>query len=132
MLNIDKSITATIKSISEKKNLTFSFNNKVIKVEGNKIFLPNSSLLKKKIDLKNYRGIADFLALKLKYHKTNIYNNFKPNNSVNREIFDALEETRIISLGSIYMKGIASNLKSGNTIGEVSQLFSLLLHTSSA
>ena len=77
----------------------------------NKIFLPNSSLLKKKIDLKNYRGIADFLALKLKYHKTNIYNNFKPNNSVNREIFDALEETRIISLGSIYMKGIASNLK---------------------
>ena len=48
MLNIDKSITATIKSISEKKNLTFSFNNKVIKVEGNKIFLPNSSLLKKK------------------------------------------------------------------------------------
>ena len=111
MLNIDKSITATIKSISEKKNLTFSFNNKVIKVEGNKIFLPNSSLLKKKIDLKNYRGIADFLALKLKYHKTNIYNNFKPNNSVNREIFDALEETRIISLGSIYMKGIASNLK---------------------
>ena len=111
MLNIDKSITATIKSISEKKNLTFSFNNKVIKVEGNKIFLPNSSLLKKKIDLKNYRGIADFLALKLKYHKTNIYNNFKPNNSVNREIFDALEETRIISLGLNYMKGIASNLK---------------------
>ena len=82
MLNIDKSITATIKSISEKKNLTFSFNNKVIKVEGNKIFLPNSSLLKKKIDLKNYRGIADFLALKLKYHKTNIYNNFKPAHSL--------------------------------------------------
>ena len=65
MTNINKSITATIKSISEKKNLIFSFNNKITKIEGNKVFLPDSNLLKKKIDVKNYRGVADFLALKI-------------------------------------------------------------------
>ena len=105
MTNINKSITSTIKSISEKKNLIFSFNNKITKIEGNKVFLPDSNLLKKKIDVKNYRGVADFLALNL------IYKKFKPKDIVSGELFDALEETRIITLGSIYMKGIASNLR---------------------
>jgi len=109
--NINKSITATIKSISEKKNLIFSFNNKITKIEGNKVFLPDSNLLKKKIDVKNYRGVADFLALNLKYHNDTIYKKFKPKDIVSGELFDALEETRIITLGSIYMKGIASNLR---------------------
>ena len=48
MTNLNKAITATIKSISEKENLIFSFNNKITKVNGNKVFLPNSNLLKKK------------------------------------------------------------------------------------
>ena len=112
MTNINKSITATIKSISEKKNLIFSFNNKIVKIEGNKVYLPDSSLLKKETDLKNYRGIADFLALKLKYHNTTTYKIFKPKDISSSEIFDALEETRIITLGSTYMEGIASNLRS--------------------
>ena len=112
MTNINRSITATIKSISEKKNLIFSFNNKIVKIEGNKVYLPDSSLLKKETDLKNYRGIADFLALKLKYHNTTTYKIFKPKDISSSEIFDALEETRIITLGSTYMKGIASNLRS--------------------
>ena len=111
MTSINKTISATIRSISEKENLIFSFTNKVTKIEGNKIFLPDSNLLKKKIDLQNYRGIADFLALKLKYHNTIIYNKYKPRDEISCEIFDALEETRIISLGSDYMDGIASNLK---------------------
>ena len=56
-------------------------------------------------------AIADFLALKLKYHNSKIYQKFKPKGVVNLELFDALEETRIITLGSAYMKGIASNLR---------------------
>ena len=112
MSNINRSITATIKSISEKKDLIFSFDNKITKIEGNKFYLPDSSLLKKKTDVKNYRGVADFLALKLKHHSTNTYKIFKPKDIVSSEIFDALEETRIITLGSTYMKGIASNLRS--------------------
>ena len=111
MTDINRSISATIKSISGKKNLIFSFNNNFSKIEKNKVFLPNSNLLKKN-DIKNYRGIADFLALKLKYHKEKIYKKFKPNNQKNLELFDALEETRIITLGSIYLKGIACNLRS--------------------
>ena len=60
MTNINKAITATIRSISEKKNLIFSFNNKMTKVKGNTVFLPNTNLLKKKIYIKNYRGVEEF------------------------------------------------------------------------
>ena len=118
MTDIHRSITAAIKSISEKKNLIFKFDHNFSKaydlridIKGNKVFLPNSLNLKEKIDIKNYRGIADFLALKLKYHNSKIYQKFKPKGVVNLELFDALEETRIITLGSAYMKGIASNLR---------------------
>ena len=111
MTNLNKAITATIKSISEKKNLIFSFNNKFTKINGNKVFLTDSNLLKKRVDIQNYRGVADFLALKIKYHDDKIYEKFKPKNNVNREIFDTLEEIRIVALGSMHMRGIASNLK---------------------
>ena len=111
MADINKSITATIKSISDKKNLIFFFKKNFIKIEGNKVYLPDINSIKNKIDLQNFRGIADFLALKLKFHNSYIYNDYKPKKTNSIELFEALEEARIISLGSFYMKGIASNLK---------------------
>ena len=111
MSNINKSIVSTIKTISDKKNLIFSFNKNTVKIIGNKVFLPNSNLLKKKTDIENFRGVADFLALKIKFHNNKIYEKYKPKNNINNEIFNALEETRIITLGSIYMKGIEKNLR---------------------
>ena len=65
MISINKSVEATIKSISEKKKLNFSFTNQNIKVVGNTVYLPNGDLLKNKNDIRNFRGITDFLALKL-------------------------------------------------------------------
>ena len=89
MTDIHRSITAAIKSISEKKNLIFKFDHNFSKaydlridIKGNKVFLPNSLNLKEKIDIKNYRGIADFLALKLKYHNSKIYIKFKNKNRI--------------------------------------------------
>ena len=110
-MNINKTITAAIKSISDKKNLIFIFNKDIVKIQGNKVFLPSGESLKKKVDVQNYRGVADFLALKIKFHNSLIYNKYKPKNRIDLELFDALEESRLITLGSIYMKGIASNLR---------------------
>ena len=109
--SFNKSIISTIKSISNKKDLYFYFKKDSIKIDGNKIYLPEISTIKNQIDLKNFRGIADFIALKLKFHNVKIYNYFKPREKLFLELYDALEETRIVSLGSTYLKGISSNLK---------------------
>ena len=95
---------------NEKKSQNLSLKDS-IKIDGNKIYLPEISTIKNQIDLKNFRGIADFIALKLKFHNVKIYNYFKPREKLFLELYDALEETRIVSLGSTYLKGISSNLK---------------------
>ena len=111
MISINKSVESTIKSISGRKKLNFTFNNENIRIDGNNIFLPNGNLLKNENDIKNFRGITDFLALKLKFHNSKLYNKYKPINQIKNELFDALEESRIVSLGYSAMIGIASNLK---------------------
>ena len=75
--SFNKSIISTIKSISNKKNLYFYFKKDSIKIDGNKIYLPEISTIKNQIDLKNFRGITDFIALKLKFHNNKIYNYFR-------------------------------------------------------
>jgi len=110
--DFDKSIKSTIKTISNKKKLLFYFKKNLIKINDNKIYLPEISSIKNHTDLKNYRGIADYVALKLKFHNKRIYNEFKPKENIYLEFYDALEETRIISLGFLLMKGISANLKS--------------------
>ena len=109
--SFNKSIISTIKSISNKKNLYFYFKEDSIKIDGNKIYLPKISNIKSQIDLKNFRGIADFIALKLKFHDNKIFNHFKPKESIFFELYEALEEARIVCLGSTYLEGISSNLK---------------------
>ena len=98
--DFDKSIESTIKTISNKRKLSFYFKKNLIKIEGNKIYLPEISTIKNRVDLKNYRGIADFIALKLKFHNKKIYNYFKPKENLYLKFYEALEETRIISLGA--------------------------------
>ena len=110
--DFDKSIKSTIKTISNKKKLLFYFKKNLIKIDDNKIYLPEISSIKNRIDLKNYRGIADYVALKLKFHNKKIYYKFKPKEDLYLEFYDALEETRIISLGFLLMEGISANLKS--------------------
>ena len=109
--SIHRSIASTIKSISNKKDLNFYFKKDLIKIDGNKIYLPNISKIKSQIDLKNFRGLADFIALKLKFHNKKIHNQFKPKEKIFLELYNALEETRIVCLGSMYLKGISCNLK---------------------
>ena len=49
--SFNKSIISTIKSISNKKDLYFYFKKDSIKIDGNKIYLPEISTIKNQIDL---------------------------------------------------------------------------------
>ena len=109
--SFNKSISSTIKSISNKKNLYFYYKKDSTNIDGNKIYLPEITTIKNKEDLRNFRGIADFIALKLKFHNEKIHNYFKPKEKIFLELYEALEETRIMSLGATSLKGISSNLK---------------------
>ncbi len=56
------------------------------------------------------RGEADSHALMLRHHDRRLHARNRPGGKMGREIFDAMEQTRVEILGARHMPGIASNL----------------------
>ncbi len=56
------------------------------------------------------RGHADSLALKLACHDANVHRRLTPQSQAARAIFDAVEQSRVESIGSRRMAGVSSNL----------------------
>lgn len=61
-------------------------------------------------DIRIARGKADLLALKNRFHQKNIHQEFTPKDHRYSQIFDALEEARIETVGSIRYKGASHNM----------------------
>lgn len=61
--------------------------------------------------LKQLRGTADAIALRLKYHNPKLHEHHQPEPGDAKTTFDALEQVRVEALGSRRMQGIAANLR---------------------
>jgi len=62
------------------------------------------------IDIAEVRGTADSLALKHRYHDSDLHCKLMPGGTLSRDIFDAIEEARIEALGARNMLGVRANL----------------------
>jgi cobaltochelatase CobT len=62
-------------------------------------------------EMAKLRGAADALALRLKYHDDNVHNARMPARREAREVYDALEQARVETVGSANMEGVAANLR---------------------
>ncbi len=58
------------------------------------------------------RGVADSMALRLRYHDSKVHQKNAPQGPEAREVFEQLEQVRCEALGARRMSGVASNLKS--------------------
>ena len=56
------------------------------------------------------RGHADSLALKLACHDANIHRKMMPQSQAARAVFEAVEQSRVESIGSKRMQGVAGNI----------------------
>lgn len=56
------------------------------------------------------RGTADSSALMLRYHNPSIHRHYLPDSPAAQDIFNKAEQTRVESLGSLDMKGVADNI----------------------
>jgi len=59
------------------------------------------------------RGIGDAYALRKAYHDEKINNQFRPASPEGAAVFEAAEQARVEAIGSLAMKGVASNLAAG-------------------
>ena len=105
-----KSISSTLRAISEKKNINVNFGPEK-EVEDESVTLPLPSIKLEDIEKKEIRGIADSIALKFKYHNKNIHKSLKPKSKIAKNIFDSIEDARYEAIGIKQYTGIKTNLE---------------------
>ena len=105
-----RSLAITIKSIGKAKDAEINFVSDSPSINGNKInlSLPTISTLKK--DLDYIRGESDSMALELRLHDPNIHLKHMGSNKTVNQIFNVIEQSRIEAKGSLFFKGIKSNI----------------------
>tara|TARA_Y100000588_G_C14203778_1_gene903696 strand:+ start:101 stop:1879 length:1779 start_codon:yes stop_codon:yes gene_type:complete len=105
-----KSLTATTKSISKNDLVEISFTKENSSIDGNLINLTEPNIESIKKNLTYIRAEADSLALEFRFHSKEIHNDLINNSEFSNEIFNALEQSRIEAKGSVFFKGIKSNI----------------------
>jgi len=105
-----KSLTATTKSISKNNQIEINFTKEISSIDGNIINLTEPNIESIKKNLTYLRAEADSLALEFRFHSKEIHNNFINSSDFSNEIFNAVEQSRVETKGSISFKGIKSNI----------------------
>ena len=105
-----KSLTATTKSISNNNLVEINFTKENSSIEDNLINLTEPNIESIKNNLTYIRAEADSLALEFRFHSKEIHDDLINNSEFSNEIFNALEQSRIEAKGSVFFKGIKSNI----------------------
>jgi cobaltochelatase CobT len=109
-----RAITGCVRSIAGSGEVEVSFANERPGMAGERIRLPDISKRPTAHELAVTRGLGDSMALRLACHDTNVHATMSPQGTDARAVFDAVEQARVESLGSLRMAGVAANIGSMN------------------
>ncbi|MBX9468523.1 MAG: cobaltochelatase subunit CobT [Rhizobium sp.] len=110
-----RAITGCVRSIAGDPQVEVAFSNDRPGLAGERIRLPEISKRPTSHELAVTRGLGDSMALRLACHDQKVHASMAPQGVDARAIFDAVEQARVESLGSLRMSGVASNIQSMNT-----------------
>ena len=110
-----RAITGCVRSIAGDPQVEVAFANERPGLAGERIRLPELSKRPTAHELAVTRGLGDSMALRLACHDQKVHAAMAPQGADARAIFDAVEQARVESLGSLRMPGVASNIQSMNT-----------------
>ena len=109
---IKRATAAAIKAIADKPELDISFQHGGAAATGQSVKLPSPPPHLTADALARYRGTADALASRLRFHDEKLHRRLQPASADARQLFEVLEQARCESLGSTEMAGVAANLQS--------------------
>jgi cobaltochelatase CobT len=101
---------ATMRALSRRDDLHVTFSSNARGLSGNEMRLSQPGRDLSHAEASRVRGEADAEALRLRYHDQKVHTQNRPQNTVAREVFDAVEQARCEALGAKGMAGVASNL----------------------
>ena len=110
-----QAITGCVRSIAGSGEVEVSFANERPGLAGERIRLPEISKRPTAHELAVTRGLGDSMALRIACHDPKVHAVMAPQGSDARNVFDAVEQARVESIGALRMAGMASNLNSMHT-----------------
>ncbi len=107
-----RAITGCVRAIAGDDQVEVAFANERPGMTGERIRLPELSKRPTAHELAVTRGLGDSMALRIACHDEKVHSSMAPQGSDARAIFDAVEQARVESIGSLRMEGMAANLRS--------------------
>ena len=107
-----RAITGSVRAIAGDGDVEVTFANERPGMTAERIRLPELSKRPTAHELAVTRGLGDSMALRLACHDEKVHATMAPQGSDARAIFDAVEQARVESIGSLRMEGVAANLRS--------------------
>jgi cobaltochelatase CobT len=101
---------ATMRAMARRHELTVSFTGEPPGIEGETAHLPLPSRELSYDEVSNLRGEADSMSLRLRHHDPKAHSRHMPRGQIARDVYEAVEQARVESIGARRMAGVAANL----------------------
>jgi len=106
-----RATAGVVRAIAQQAEVQVAFQPGPAGVSGKRARLPLPTRSLPPAEMAKLRGAADAVALKLRHHDEGTHAARAPSRKEAREVFDALEDVRVQSVGSRHMAGVAANLR---------------------
>ena len=107
---IKRVTAAALKALAAEKDLTVSYSPGQASATKENVVLPTPVGQLDAAGLAKLRGVADALALRLRYHDGDVHRDHMPKGPEARALYEAIEQVRCESLGARRFTGVADNL----------------------
>ncbi|MFQ5766260.1 MAG: cobaltochelatase subunit CobT, partial [Rhodospirillales bacterium] len=107
---IKRVTAAALKALARRGEVTVQFGRGGASVGEETVHLPAPAPQVNRAAMTKLRGVADALALRLRYHDGAVHQRHVPSGAEARAVFDAVEQVRCESLGARRLTGVAANL----------------------
>jgi cobaltochelatase CobT len=105
-----RATAGAIRAMAGQPEVEVAFQAGPASVAGARARLPSPTRGLPPAEITRLRGAADAVALRLRHHDNGVHSARSPASREAREVYDALEQARVETLGSRHMAGVAANL----------------------
>jgi cobaltochelatase CobT len=108
-----RAVAIAVRSLAGEPELEVNFSAEPSSLKGLKAKLPLPSRNLPPSEVAVVRGAGDAYALRRAYHEDKLHDQYRPQSAEGAAMFEAAEQARVEAIGSLAMKGVASNLAAG-------------------
>ena len=106
-----RATAGTLRAIAQQPEVQVAYQPGPSGLAGKRARLPLPTRALPPSEMAKLRGAADAIALKLRHHDEGVHAARIPARREAKEVFDALEDVRVETVGSQFMEGVAANLR---------------------